>query len=86
MSSPLTRRVYGYYTAILRKDFVQRLRTRVLNFALTLIYYGLVTPLALAGGLVPGGLRSRWRNSEARGGWEDLDISSSDKRMYENMR
>jgi len=86
MSLPLTRKLFRFYLETQRSDRVQKNRAKALKAVLTVAYLGVITPMALLGALVPGGLRSNWRNIGDRVGWKDLDVSSTDKEMYESMR
>jgi len=57
-------------------------RRRLLRWALTLVYYLVVTPLALWLRWRPGSPLRSWRRPEARPGWRPLNVSSHDRSLY----
>lgn len=57
-------------------------RKTVLLVLLTIVYYVLITPVALVKRCVlRGGLRT-WRKKGNRDGWCEMEVSSTDKTIY----
>lgn len=57
-------------------------RRRLLRWTLTLVYYLVVTPLALWQRWRPGSALRNWRRPAARPGWRPLNVSSHDRSLY----
>lgn len=57
-------------------------RRRLLRFALAVLYFGVLTPLAAWQRLFARSQVQAWRRAEARPGWVSIRISSSDKALY----
>ena len=75
------RRIYGYLFATARKlhEKVGNTRERVLFVSLTLVFYVVLTPLALARRL----LGRKLPPPEAQRGWQKIDQRSSARDMFE---
>ena len=56
-------------------------RPRLLRGALRLLYWLVMTPLAVAGRRQ--GRFATWRSAASRPGWVAVNVSSLDRRMYE---
>ena len=65
--------------------FLNKVRSWALNFILTLIYFLVLTPIALVKRSNPKDNLSSWKGKGAIGGWHELRQSTSQREIFRRM-